>query len=403
MILIPAILLLLYAYALKAGVGGLTATDPSRWAPMQEASGVTTPQALERGVAAGQLGATLFSALGAAILGSRILDTWGWAGFVGFLLVTVPVAYPGFEILPLLYAIPRGRRRFMIGIMAIRFPAVALPLQWLRAAFKWIIEGIIPGAGPNASRVMAVRREALAVLSEEAQEARRLRRAQRQLVTQVFEFSESSVGEVMVPRNAVQGIPAAATVGDAVAAAEEHQFSRYPVYRDNLDQVEGVIHIFDLLSATDLSSPLKPYVRPILYAPEGKKCDELLSELRVGHQHAAIVVDEFGGTAGWVTVEDLLEELVGEIKDEHDEDVEMVRALGRRVYMVDARIRVDDLNRLLHLEIPEGDYETLAGYLLEEMERIPKRGDAQMLDGCRFEIAQADARRILRVKVEVGE
>jgi putative hemolysin len=204
----------------------------------------------------------------------------------------------------------------------------------------------------------------------------------------------------MVPRNRIVGLPIEATVGDAVRLAGEHQFSRYPLYRETLDQIEGVLHIHDLLSASALDAPLTDFRRPIPFAPEAKKCDELLSELRTGHHHAAVVVDEFGGTAGWVTVEDLLEELVGEIRDEHDDEEEVIRSVGRRAWLVDGGAPVDDVNRMLNMEIPEGDYETIAGFLLEEMERIPRKGESHEIEGARFTILEVDARRILKVRVE---
>ena len=399
--IIVAAMLAIYAFFLRAAAGGLTAVDPSRIAPMEESSGITSPLRLERAVAVGQMGSTLAASIAVAILAGKAFGVWGWFGFGGVIILAALLAYPGLELLPLLYVAPRGGRRLMLGILA--FMPVSVPLGALRTALQWGIERLIPGPGPNSSMVMAVRREAMAALSEEARHVKTLREAQKQLVTQVYEFSESTVEEVMVPRNLVVGFPVELSVGQAVALAEEHQFSRYPVYRGTLDSVEGVVHIFDLLSAPDLEAPILPHIRPISFAPASKKCDELLNELQKNYQHAAIVVDEFGGTAGWVTVEDLLEELVGEIRDEHDIEEEMVRSLGRRAYLVDASIRVDDVNRALNLEIPEGDYETLAGFLLEEMERIPRRGERIEYEGVRFEVMEAQPRRIVRVRVELPD
>jgi CBS domain containing-hemolysin-like protein len=276
-------------------------------------------------------------------------------------------------------------------------------LSLVRGFLRWSVERVIAGPGPTAMKVMAVRREAQAALSEEGKDERTLRRAQKELVSQVYEFGESTVEEVMVSRSLIVGVPAEATVGQAVALAEEHQFSRYPVYRGSLDSIDGIIHVFDLLSAKSLDGPITPYLRPVTFAPAGKKCDEILGELRKSFQHAAIVVDEFGGTAGWVTVENLLEELVGDIRDEHDVEEEWVRPIGRRSYLVDARMKVQDLNRTLHVEIPEGDYETLGGFLLEEMDRIPGKGERIDLEGVRLEVAQADPRRIVKVMLEVIE
>jgi CBS domain containing-hemolysin-like protein len=386
------------SFALRSAAGGFTAMDPSRLAPMQGAQGFASPARLERAVAVAHLGSVLAAAASMALLGSWVLPRFGWAGVLGALAAGAVVSYPVLEIFTALYMSPRGGRRLAVGLFA--YAPVSWFLSGLRGALRWFIERLIPGPGPNSSVVMAVRREALSALSDERGEVRTLRQAQKQLVTQVYEFSESTVGEVMMPRNRMVGLSIDGTVGDAVRLAGEHQFSRYPLFRGTLDQIEGVLHIHDLLSAPGLDAPIGDFRRPIPFAPEAKKCDELLSELRRGHHHAAVVVDEFGGTAGWVTVEDLLEELVGEIRDEHDVEEEVVRSVGRRAWMVDAGVHVDELNRLLNLEIPEGDYETLAGYLLEELQRIPRKGERHEVDGARFTVLEVDPRRILKVRVE---
>ena len=395
---IAVLVLLLLAFALRSAAGGLTAMDPSRLAPTEESAGLASPPRLEQAVAVAQFGSALSAAASAALASGAAMASFGWGGFLVVWVSLAVLAYPFLEIVPFLYLTPRGGRRMAVGLVA--YWPLSVPLGAVRTSLRWFIERIIPGPGPNSSVVMAVRRETLAALSDERGEARTLRQAQKQLVTQVYEFSESTVAEVMVPRSRVVGLPVESTVGSAVALEAEHQFSRYPVYRGTLDQIEGVLHIHDLLSAKDLAANVLPHLRTIPFAPEAKKCDELLSELRRGHHHAAIVVDEFGGTAGWVTVEDLLEELVGEIRDEHDVEEETVRSIGRRTWLVDASMRVDDLNRSLHLEIPDGDYETVAGYLLEEMERIPRRGELLVIEGVRFVMVEVDPRRILKVRVE---
>lgn len=398
MIYLLALVLAAYAFCLRAAAGGLVAVDPSRLAPNRDDGGFSSPRSLERAVAAGEMGSSLAATAAVALLAQAAFRGAHWGGALAVVGAAIVLSYPALELLPMLYRAPRGGRRFMVGLFV--FAPLSRPLGWIRTALLWAIEVIIPGSGPNAAEVMGVRREAIAALSDEARDVKTLREAQKQLVTQVYEFGESTVEEVMVARSQVVGIPADATVGEAVAIAEEHRYSRYPVYRGTLDQVDGLIHIFDLLAASDLDSPVTPHMRPITFAPAGKKCDELLSEMQQNYQHAAVVVDEFGGTAGWVTVEDLLEELVGDISDEHDVDEERVKSLGRRVWLVEGTTRVSELNRLLGMELPEGDYETLAGFLLEELDRIPKRGEKHEQAGYLFEIVQADPRRVLRVKLE---
>ena len=221
-------------------------------------------------------------------------------------------------------------------------------------------------------------------------------------VEAIYEFRLSRVEDVMVPREEVAGIPAESTVRDVVALVEEEGHSRYPVFEGSLDEVVGVLHVFDLLQAKP-DDVVRDLARPPLMTAATRSLSSLLKELQKTYNQLAVVADELGGTAGIVTVEDLLEELVGEIEDETDEEDSPIVRLEEGMFRVDGGTRVEDLNEELDLELPEGDYDTVAGLMLERLERIPKTGERLRVGGVVLEVVDAEPHRIQEMNVIVGE
>ncbi len=226
---------------------------------------------------------------------------------------------------------------------------------------------------------------------------------ERLLLDRMLRFRQRDIADVMVPRSDIVGIDATSDVAAVLDLIEEHRHSRYPVYEGDLDHVVGMVNVLDLLALPSGSREIGSLIHQVLMVPEGKGCDDLLSEMSVGQQEFAIVVDEFGGTAGLVTSEDLMEELVGEIWDEHEREAVIVRRVGRNVYVAEATVTLAEVAEHLDLQLPEGDYETLAGFLLEEFGRIPVRGDTVTWEGTTFEILTADRRKIGSVKIVIAE
>jgi Mg2+/Co2+ transporter CorB len=214
----------------------------------------------------------------------------------------------------------------------------------------------------------------------------------------LHEFGEARAEEVMVPREEVVGIPAGASRAEILRVVETERHSRYPVYRDSLDRVVGVLHVFDLLSAPPDADAASLARKPFL-THATKSVSALLRELQVTYNQMAVVVDEYGGTAGLVTVEDLLEELVGEIEDEHDEEEIPVRRLEAGVFWVEGTMRIEEVNVALELDLPEGEYDTLAGLVLERLERVPRPGERIRENGVWLEVVGAEPHRIHAVKV----
>lgn len=218
------------------------------------------------------------------------------------------------------------------------------------------------------------------------------------MIHKIIDFGETTVQEVMVPLIEVAALPSEATVAEAVAMVNEHHFARIPVYEERIDQIVGIVHAFDLLSA-DPAAPLRPLIRTAYYVPETKLVDDLLQEMQRRRLQMAIVVDEYGGVVGIVTVEDLLEEIVGEIEDEYDEEPPPLRRLADGSYIIDARMDVDRLNEELGIKLPEGEYETLGGFLLAILQKIPDTGEEVRYGGMHFLITESDTRSILKVRM----
>lgn len=224
----------------------------------------------------------------------------------------------------------------------------------------------------------------------------------RELLRSLVEFRETMVREVMTPRPDIIAIGADATLGALQALVREQQYSRIPVYRETLDNIVGFISIKDLILLTnnDPAQPITPLVRPAYFVPETKRVPELLKEFQRKRVQAALVVDEYGGTAGLVTLEDLLEEIVGEIRDEYDVETEPVLQEEDGSFVFSGRTHIRELAERLKVEIDEGEgYETIGGYLLAHVGRVPAAGEAFDIDGLSVEVLEAERRRITRVRV----
>lgn len=229
-----------------------------------------------------------------------------------------------------------------------------------------------------------------------------------ELLENVVEFSSTDVGEVMTPRTDIEGIELTDDLSSIRAFIIEAGHSRIPVYRENLDNIAGILYAKDLLpylGADPSDFKLQPLLRQPIVVPETKSVREMLADFQQAEVHLAIIVDEYGGTAGLATIEDVLEELVGEIHDEHDPDDESepeLTAIDERQAVVDGRFHIDDLNEQLGLSLPEDEeYDTIAGFVLAQLGRVPRAGEIVESDGARFTTIEATPTHIQRVRVEL--
>jgi magnesium and cobalt transporter len=222
----------------------------------------------------------------------------------------------------------------------------------------------------------------------------------RELLQSVVDFTETVVREVMTPRPDIVAIRADATLHDLRTLFREEQYSRMPVYRDNLDNIIGIVFVKDLVALPpDAEPPLTTLMRAPFLVPESKRVSELLKEMQRRQAQMAIVVDEYGGTAGLVTVEDLLEEIVGEIRDEYDVESETVTDEGNGTFVFSGKVSIDEVAHRLGVEIEREGFETLGGYLLSHLGRMPYVGERFVVDELEAEVLEVERRRITKARV----
>jgi magnesium and cobalt exporter, CNNM family len=224
---------------------------------------------------------------------------------------------------------------------------------------------------------------------------------ERKLLRSIVDFGDALVREVMTPRPDIVAIREDATIGDLRALFREQEYSRFPVYSGSLDNIAGFVFVKDLVAidTSDDSRPLRTLLRPAVVVPESKRVPELLKQFQRQQTQCAIVVDEYGGTAGLVTIEDLLEEIVGEIRDEYDVELEPIveEAEGRFVFT--GKVDVDELSRRLNVPIEREGFETVGGYLMNHLGRVPVKGERFEVDGLSVEVLEVEGRRIHKVRV----
>ncbi len=238
----------------------------------------------------------------------------------------------------------------------------------------------------------------------EAEETGLIEEAEEEMLYKVFDFAEKEVHDVMVPRPEVVAVSVDLPAEECLAAVIDSPYTRYPAFRGSLDEIVGILHVRDLFSAFYAngieSVRVEDILRPAHFVPETKDLGPLLTEFRREKLHMAIVVDEYGSTQGIVTLEDLLEEIVGEIEDEYDMPDDSVQRIDESTVRVDGTFPIDDFNEQFDQELPQEDYHTLAGFVFGELGRAPEAGDEVVWDGLRFEVVEIDGPRIELLEVE---
>ncbi|GAA4074685.1 hemolysin family protein [Actinomadura miaoliensis] len=272
----------------------------------------------------------------------------------------------------------------------------ARPLVWLLSRSTDLVVRLA-GGDPDAVReeITADRMRALVAANTE------LTDDERALIEEVFVAGERPLREVLVPRTEVVFLDAALPLSSAARIAAASPHSRFPVCRDSHDEVIGFVHLRDLLvpEVADRSVPVGELVRPVKFLPASQRVLPVLSEMRREGHHLAIVVDEYGGTAGIVTLEDLVEELIGDIRDEYDVQDAQARRLHGGVVEVDGLLNLDQFAAATGIRLPAGPYETVAGHIMAVLGRVPAEGDAVEAAGHRLAVARMDGRRVARVRV----
>jgi CBS domain containing-hemolysin-like protein len=360
-------------------------------------------------IAAMQLGVTLTSlAIGA--LGERVLseffDQWlatVLAVLLAFLFITFLHVVVG-ELVPKGIALSYSERVALAVSAPVRlFFFVFKPLIWVLQRSSELAQHAI-GIDPSFSEGVAHSEAELKMLLEVSTEHGEIEKDEREMLYKVFDFAEKEVADVMVPRPDVAGLAIDLAPEEAMAAMLEAPYTRYPVYRETLDDIVGILHVRDLVAsfhngggdAVALADLLRaPYV-----VPETKDLGALLADFRRTSQHIAVVVDEYGATAGIVTLEDLLEEIVGDIEDEFDLPNELVERLSETTVRIDGSFTIDDFNEEFGTGLDTEDFHTVAGFVFGHLGRAAEVGDAVAEDHVRFRVLETSGSRIQRIEVE---
>lgn len=321
------------------------------------------------------------------------------------LVVSLPIAGLNLiaaDLIPRSYAALHPHR---VSLTLFQLVRVSNVLFWIPAWVTVALAGLVTARfGGSASFVMPNQaEEEIKNLVESAQETGEIEVDEKELLHSVFEFSDTVAREVMTPRVDVDALPVRSDPELLIKLIRESGHSRIPLYEDTDDQIVGIIHAKDLLLACvshpDVKPNLRALMRPALFVPENKNLHELLTEMRSNRSQMAVVQDEFGGTAGIITSEDIVEELVGDIVDEYDvEEPDVVAAEGG--FIVDGRTHLDDVNSEIGSEIESEDFDTIGGYVFGLFGRQPEKGDCIEDDEYRFTIASTDGRRILKIKID---
>jgi putative hemolysin len=365
-----------------------------------------------RFLAAVQIGVTstalLSSAFGAVTLSGEAKDFLvghGWsdgvANVVAIVAVTLIITYVTLvmaELAPKRLGLQRAERTAMFFAPPLNRLALLLrPLIWLLSASTDLVVRLF-GGDPKASRQPITDEELRGLVA--AHES--LGSDERRLIDDVFAAGERSIDEVMVPRTEVTFLDGALTVGRAAKEAADSPHSRYPVVGRGHDDVIGFVHIRDLLlpaARHDHDRTVASLAREVKALPGSKHVLEAMSEMRSEGHHMAIVVDEYGGTDGIVTLEDLIEEVIGDIRDEYDEDSTEPRRLAGGDIEVDGLLNLSEIEEIAGLELPDGPYSTLAGFVMAELGRLPQAGDAVEYDGVVLRVVRTEGRRAARVRL----
>jgi len=302
---------------------------------------------------------------------------------------------------PYLVARRAGDAVLLKGLLP--YSVAILPLRPLAAGLHGISARLI-GRREEPAPAEEITEELLSVVEEGTREGS-LHAREKEMIEGVIDLRDVTAETIMTPRTDLVCIPLGLTAKEAIDRAGVRRLSRLPVYRSNPDDIIGILHLKDLLPylARGETPSIEKLLRRPLLVPQSKNVGDLLHEMKASRMHMAIVLDEYGGTAGVVTIEDILEEIVGEIEDEHESGTgdDLVMISGNAA-TVDGRAHVTDLNKALRVDVPESDeYDTVGGLLFNLMGRVPEPGEHYDVDGIRFTILEADERRIGRVKVSV--
>jgi CBS domain containing-hemolysin-like protein len=315
----------------------------------------------------------------------------GIAGYIALFLIVLPRVFVSGDPERLLEAI---------------LPIFRTPARLLRPIANWTARAVPSRRQPSVPAAPAEEPppdtgEVARAFINTAGEEGIIEGEERRLLQSIVDFGDTLVREIMTPRPDIVAVRDDATVGDLRALFREQEYSRFPVYKDNLDNIAGFVFVKDLvaLEHRDDNSPIRPLLRPAVIVPESKRVPELLKQFQRHQTQIAVVVDEYGGTAGLVTIEDMLEEIVGEIRDEYDVESEPIVDEGGGRYVFSGKVDIDEVSERLGVHIAREGFETVGGYLLTHLGHVPSVGERVDIDDLHLEVLDVDRRRVSKVRI----
>jgi putative hemolysin len=345
------------------------------------------------------LGANLATVTGASLV-SHALHRHGVTSELAAIALFTPITVIFAEV------VPKSLFHRHANTLA---PSLAAPLEWVMrgaAPILWLGEtlehAVLAMLGVRAHDPHAVKREDIRMLLE-TEGAGDMQAEEKEMIRRVFDFSETRVEDAMVPLIEVAAIPADSTIDEAIAVMVEQGWSRMPVYRERIDDIVGMVSHHDLLFAPEGTTHVLGVTKDVTYVPETTRVEDVFRQLTARRQRLAVVVDEYGGAVGILSIEDIVEEIVGEIDDEYDGKRPNVRRANDREWMASGRAEAEALHAVTGFAMPDGDYETLAGFLLAHMGHVPAVGERYTWGGWTFTITSANGRAILEVTMQRTE
>lgn len=329
------------------------------------------------------------------------LETWNGISIV---IITIILSYFTLifgELVPKRIAMKKSEAIAFGSIGVIHFISIVTSPFVHFLEFSTNLVSKLFGVTGNEEEV--VTEEEIRMMVDVGEEKGTIELNEKEMINNVFEFNDRTASEIMTPRNEIFALDCNLAMSDAISEiAEDYKYSRIPVYKENMDEIIGILYVKDmLLEQKSKNTKIKNLIKDAYFVPETKNLNELFSEMRKNKKQIAIVIDEYGGTAGLVTMEDILEEIVGDIFDEFDEFENEYEKIDENTYLLDGSMPIYECRKILNIDIPEGDYETVSGYLIEELGRIPGEKEKPVLEieNVVYKIEKIKNKRILKVKV----
>lgn len=405
---VVVIIMTLFAAVLAVGETAITRMSRSRASalaarePQSGARVLRIVENLETDLNSVYLAVNIVQTVQAALVGVLAARLFGPLGVAIGIIINVVVLFVIAEAAPKTWALQDSERAALLTAPVVEFVG-----QLLRIPARALIGAanvILPGKGLKKGPF--VTEEELLALAEEAAEQAIIDESERDLIESIINFGDTVAREIMKPRTDMVTVAVTSTVDEVVDRAIEKGLSRFPVIGESSDDIVGIVYAKDAMRAErqgQRQSPVTTIMKTPMFVPETKLVSDLLAEMQASHNHMAMVVDEYGGTAGLVTMEDMLEELVGEIHDEFDDDALLLATLPNGDVLIDASQNVDDLSDELDVEFPDGQWDSMGGLVFGLLGRVPAPGDSVVTGSSRIIVEQMDGHRVKRVRLVLND